>query len=354
MKIYAFDDGYGDGKCATDTDIFLLPSFCSTFRPKPVDEFHQINQKEQYSYLAAEVNGQKYIVGQCASDLDENISWNGGINKHQDWQFPILLKTSLGLMAKTHRETVDMLVMGLPNKNYTKDRISLLEELICNKPHHIKLSMDGVDFFEREISVKQIEVKRQPFGSLCDLILCEEGELVNKDLARKFVVVADIGARTFNIYTSNALEPVPDLTTHTNDGMYTAFQNIANIIEEELQFSVPDGKIPGIIKKGHINGIDLGPAISQSYRMLAQKIKSALDKKLINSWAFVEMIVFTGGGSELLKPYLLPMFSDRKVMFLNRFSTVRGLRKYGVRQYKKTNKQPPAKVYIKAGGIRHE
>lgn len=356
FKVWSIDDGYADTKYATENIVTLTPSFCTNWRPLQNNEFDK--QSDSKNYLSVEFQGNKYLVGQSAVDYDSNISWVGGENKHKDKLFPILFNTCLGLMSEEEFTTVDTLVMGLPVNCDTKERREFLQYLVKGD-HEIKLSFNDEKYQHRQITIRNLIIRKQPFGSLCDVILNDEGGLVEKEVARQFNVVADIGARTFNIYTSDALETVPDLTTHTNNGMYTAYQLVGQFIEQKLNILIPDGKLPTIVRNQKIKNIDLSPVINRSYEYLANEIKRVLDKLLINSWAFVDRIIFTGGGAEVLKPYLSQMFLDKNILFLDRYSTVRGLRKYGLRktsqfteerqEAKYTYSSNSSQVYMKVG-----
>jgi len=165
-------------------------------------------------------------------------------------------------------------------------------------------------------------------------------------VAKGFNLIVDIGARTVNVLTVDGLVPIHDLTTHSNDGMFTAYNEVAKFLEKELDVTIPDGKLPQIIQSKELNGYDLTDLIESSYHQLANQIKNMIEKLIINSKGFITSIIFTGGGSELLQPYLDSMFMEHHCIFLDRYSTVKGLKKYGVRQIQKEEKD---KVQINVG-----
>jgi len=344
FNVKAIDDGYGDTKCSSTNSPFLIPSFVSGFRPKPSDEFES-DDSERHDYISSIVNNEKYIVGKAAYKLDQNIQWVGGENKHNDSRFPVLFKTCLGLMSNQPYEQIDTLVMGLPVKAENENRIEQLTQ-IAKQRHVVDLSFDGESYSKRTIDVKNVIVKNQPFGSLCDVILNHKGEIINKEVAKGFNVIVDVGARTVNILTVESLQRIDDLTTHSNDGMFTAYNEVSKFLEKELDVTIPDGKLPQIIESKELNGFDLTDLIESSYYQLANQIKNMVEKLIINSKGFITSIVFTGGGSELLQPYLDQMFMDHHCIFLDRYSTVKGLKKYGIRQMQKEEKD---KVHINVG-----
>ena len=344
FNVKALDDGYGDVKYDSRGTAALIPSFVTSFKEKPKDDF---SNKNGLQYIASEVDGSRYLIGDYAAKLDSNIKWTGGENKHADYRFPILLKSTLGLMSTGNSEVIDTLMMNLPIKYDTNERRKVLTD-IARGTHQVGISTDGQNFVQKVITVENVEIKKQPFGSLCDVILDNSGELKETEIAKGFNVIVDIGARTLNILTVDALEEQPELSTQTNDGMFVSYNQIGDYLERELDVIIPDGKLPNIIRTKEIKGRDISPLIEMAYQNQANNIQIILDKILINSMGFVTHVIFTGGGSELLKPYLENVFNGKvPVIFLDRYSNVRGLRRYGIRICKRNIKRK--KITIKVG-----
>lgn len=331
LNVKSIDDGYGDFKYDSLGTPALIPSFVTSFKTKPEDTF---SRKNNLKYLASEVKGKRYVIGDYAMKLDPSIKWTLSENKHDSPNFPVLLKTVLGTMSNSSHEVIDSLMMNLPIKYDTPDRRDNLTK-IAQGTHEVSISTDGVNFIQKVITVKSVDIKKQPFGSLCDIILDDSGELKERKIAKGFNVIADIGARTLNLLTVEALEEQPELSIHTNDGMYVAFTQVGKYLESGLGGIIPDGKLPGIIEAGEMRGKDITPIIQHVYENHANNILTAIESLLMNSSVFVDNLIFTGGGSELLKPYLKSPIKEVNTIFLDRFANVRGLRKYGLRQARK-------------------
>lgn len=330
FNVQAIDDGYGDVKYIQNGSGVLIPSFTTSFKPRPKDLFSK--GSDCSSYLACEIDGIKYTIGEYASRLDPSIKWIGGENKHADNRFPVLLKTTLGLMSNSTIEDIDLLVMNLPIRYDTPERRRLLKSIAVDS-HDVSISRNGRDFIEKTINVHDILIRKQPFGSLCDVILDDFGDIMNYELAKGFNVIVDIGARTMNILTIESLEEQPHLTIQTNDGMFEAYNQVASYLESKLNTIIPEGKLPHIIRTKTVKNLDLTPLINHAYQNLANNAISVLDRVLVNSWGFVTSVIFTGGGSELLRDHLENGMRGREIplIFLDRFSNVRGLNKFGRR-----------------------
>jgi plasmid segregation protein ParM len=344
-NIWCLDDGYGDNKLVTGEKQLIIPSNYADWRPLQREEFNN-KERNLLDYISVEFNGSKHLVGESAMKQDSKNSWFGGENKHEDRGFPILLNACLGLMANQPVESVDCLVMGLPVQSDEKgSRHALLESRVV-RLHRMNLTLGDGSESVREVHVKNLIVKKQPFGSLCDIMLDNEGNIIEKDVAKGFNVVVDIGSRTLNVYTLDNLEPISDLCFHTTDGMYNAYMGVGNFVKYKIGYEIPSGKLPLYVKNKSVKGIDLTPMIDKSFEILAYDIKKVIETRFINSWAFVDRIIFTGGGSELLKPWLSKMFISKSVVFMDRFANARGLRKYGIRHMSRTQSQ---NVSIKVG-----
>jgi len=335
VNVKALDDGYGDTKYDKSGTPEHIPSFVTSFKPKPKEDFSSDNKLK---YIAVEIDGERYVVGDYATKLDPDIRWNASDHKHATSNFDILLKTSLGLMSSGHGEVIDLLMMNLPVKFDVSDRRFDLIRAAAG-PHEVGISFDGINFVRKNISVEDVDVKKQGFGSLCDLMLDDVGEIADRDLARGFNVVVDIGSRTMNILTIDALEEQGALSTQDNQGMFKSYLQIGRFLEEKLGASIPDGKLPAIIRAREIRGVDISQIIDRAYESHANNIVSTLNTVLLDSWAFVNNVIFTGGGAEVLAPHLAGKIERANVLTLGRYSNVRGLRKYGLRQARKNIKR---------------
>jgi plasmid segregation protein ParM len=336
--IWAIDDGYGDNKMTPDGGVteLIMPSFATTWRPKKKAELHEGETLDPLSYIAIEFDGQKVIVGQGAVEQDTGAYATLGSNKHLNKNFPAILKTCFGLMAKKEREIVDLLVMGLPvEADEEPDRHELLRKLVVGW-HEFTMELADGSILRREINIKDILIKKQPFASLCDLMLDKQGEFERLDIAKGFNVVADVGARTFNVYALKDLRPISDLSFNTYDGMFVAYYDVDTTIRPITGIATPDAKLPHLINvDGEINGVSLEPYKIEAYDTLANKLVNILEGKLVNSWGLVTRVIWTGGGSELIADNIRKYMPRNNLSFLTRFSTARGLWKIGKRHMMK-------------------
>lgn len=334
-EVWALDDGYGDNKGVAAGKQLLLPTFASRLLTEyKRDDVDSKDAIDPLSFLVVEINGKKWTVGEGARQDD----WIGGENKHRDERFPIILKTALGLMAKNAKTRVSTLVMGLPvNADEDPERHELLHKLVVGD-HKVKLYFADGRISTKEITIEELVIKKQPVGSVYNVILDKAGNTKDMEFAEQFNVVADIGARTFNIYTMSNLEPVSDLCDNTNDGIYAAHIYLQKLLKQNLGKNVPLGKMRNVIEKGYIGESDISEMIEESYRHLANRIKNILYTMFVDDKDMVDRFIFTGGGSEVLSEYLEDFgqeFFGKEVLFLDRFATAQGLYQFGLRHNRK-------------------
>jgi plasmid segregation protein ParM len=336
--VFAFDDGYGENKITNGEQSYIIPNLQTKFRPRPTNDFESI-QSQPNDFIVAEINGEKFVIGKGAEEIDSNIEWVGGSNKHVDLGFPIILKTCLGMLAKEETTVVDRLVMGLPVKEYRKEeRINQLRNIILEKEHFVKLQFADGTKKTRKIVIKDLDIKMQPFGSMCDIILDKNGEIIDHKTALDYNVVVDIGARTLNILTMREMKEVPDLSTNTNHGMFFAYDMINEYLQHNQKPTIPTGQLPTVVKKGRVGNDDITQQVAMSYDILANQIHSIIETMLVNHWSLVNKVIFTGGGATVLKKQLTKLFADKQTVFLSQDANARGLHKHGIRMAKKLAK----------------
>lgn len=336
FNVQVIDDGYADTKSKSEnSNMFITPSYVTAWRPF-YDKESDLTQspKSNLSRIEAKVNATKFLVGECAVKQDRALQWNGALDKHNDTSFDVLLKTHLNLMATKPMSRVK-LVMGLPVRAcLDKERMEKMKAKVVRQ-HEVGLKLFGMkDFDNKIIKVEDIIIKAQPHGTLCDLILDNKGEIINRDLARKVNAISDIGGKTHNLYLVDTLEPLSDYCDTKNSGMYTAYMWIKDYIEQELHLSVADGQIQYIVAAGQIKGYDLTPIIKKAYATLAKRIILEIQTVWADAFPFIDNLIFTGGGSAALRPYLEEEFN--KATYLSRTQNPSGLFKQGIRRWKRS------------------
>jgi plasmid segregation protein ParM len=161
----------------------------------------------------------------------------------------------------------------------------------------------------RNTNIDKAVIVAQPHGTLFNLILDDKGQIANKVLATSGVAIYDIGFKTNDGIVFKNLEPVGRLTLHSKNGMYVAYEEIRSRINQMFNgLEVKLYEIPEVVKSRQIRGTSIDGVINDAFHHLASNIISEIKSKWDDAWE-IENIVFTGGGAELLKPYLMQAYS---------------------------------------------
>jgi plasmid segregation protein ParM len=337
--VFGFDDGYGDLKLFNGVEEVLIPSIYAPYIP--FDSEFQVNLGP-YDHIKTVYEGKEYLVGEGVNKQNIHVNWVGSDNKHADEGFPILLQTALAIMAKNIKEdviVVDPLMMGLPidaEKDVKRHR--QIRNLVL-KTHKVDVTLADGTKIKKEIKVKSVIARKQAFGSVCDLLLNNSGEVVDTALLEQFIVVSDIGAKTHNILTIEDMKPQVNYSKQSDSGVFALYKEVNSLIERATGKKISEGLLPSIVRKGKVGRrVDLREQLPKLKAALANTVATELATHVDHVKFQVERVIFTGGGSEVLREYLDPRVTAEfgfAPEFLDRFATARGLRKYGVMDAKK-------------------
>lgn len=339
-KIWADDDGFGDGKMFNGEDTWLVPNYIKPLgRTYSDDDLSEVAPDER---IIAEVHNQdgttnRYLIGLGALNREKGVFWNGSLEfKHLDFDFGAYLSTTLCMMAESEPDEVDvdMLVMGLPVKEHEKqDRKQHLKDMALGR-HKVTIKKGNEDPFTRTVNVKDVLIYKQPMGTIYYYVFDENGKFKNDSIADDFNVVSDIGARTHNIYACKAMQKEDDYLDSSESGIYSAYEFVRDqLAEQGIEVSV--AQLVARLKTKKINDTDFSDLLDTALKRLASTIIKELSNKVQQSRDTINRIIFTGGGSEVLRKYLEPMakamFKKQEILWGDRFTTVKGYRNAGVR-----------------------
>ncbi len=176
----------------------------------------------------------------------------------------------------------------------------------------------------------------QPLGSVFNLLMNDQGRIVNQDLKKQKVAVVDIGFRTTDFTIFDQLRYIERGSSSIDVGISKSFSIIASKLKElsgvhvelyRLYKSVDSGVIK--IKGQQYNITNL---TEQIFANTAEAIANEVNQLWADDWD-IDTIILTGGGSAPLAKYLESMIDgnvspvDTKIDA--RMNNVRGYIKYG-------------------------
>ncbi len=320
-EVLGVDIGYGFVKGYNGQNEVVFPSVAGIGRDISYQS-QLTTYQSPLDTLSIGYNGKKYFIGDYAIRQSSIPSRSLDIKKPEDLNTLLLFLTTLGLYSKESHQEFNI-VTGLPT-NYILSYQDQLQNLLSGN-HHIKLKIRGNDE-ERNMSVKEVNIVPQPFGTLFNLVLDSNGEVADHEMSKKIVGIADIGFKTADFVVSDSLEFVDRLSSSSLNGMVSAYEIIAAMIRSRYKIDKKDYELDQIVKSKSIKiaGVnhDISDIISEAFYNLASKIKTELD----SLWDYrgLDTILLTGGGGEALSEYIIPKFNNMVLVPDAQFANVKG------------------------------
>ena len=310
MKV-GIDLGYGFTKIVAqengEINHYKLPSVVGEYRDLDY-KMDIAKDEDDLSNIVVNVDGEKYFVGDIANRQSDIVYFSLNEDKFDERSTMIMMKAGLALAtlgSESSSSSVNV-VTGLPVAFYSKHKDKVTSKMKDN--HGLSISKDAADTFQtKNIDVQNVRVVPQPFGTMFNEILDENGELVNEELAKKDIGIVDIGFKTSDITVARSLEYIDNQSMSTTTSMSTAFKIIQDKLMEEFGVTKPIYKLDEIVRKGSINikgkSYNIENIKDYAYRVVAEKIVGEVTNLWTNIWER-DQIILTGGGGHQLGEYI--------------------------------------------------
>ena len=334
MKILGIDIGFGFTKATNGKDTLVFKSlfgdasdlqFWMDFGPHGISDFFNVT-----------IDGRSYFIGDLAEQQSNVLNFTLDQEKLINEFVKILALTVTGVFQNKDAEiNVPInVVSGLPIGHF-KHNHERFNEILTGHHKVIYHQPDG-SRVSKEIYINKVRMVPQPLGSILNLLMDDNGKIVNTDMARQKIGVVDIGFRTTDFTIMDRLRYIDRGSRTMDTGIAKAFSIIANKLREKCGVNVQLYRLynaaeTGTIKmKGH--GLNFTKIRDQVYTQLAGSIANDIDRLWAEDWD-IDMIVLTGGGSMELARYLQPLIAGNVRPVVNnvdaRLNNVMGYLKYG-------------------------
>lgn len=224
------------------------------------------------------------------------------------------------------------IVTGLPVVYYS-DKEKLVD--IMSKPTTVKLhNHPGVTI---KILPKSVRVIPQPFGTVLNEALDDNGQIRNSDMVSSMVGVIDIGGKTTNILGVKQLSDKTSKTTSVNIGGW----DIVRAVSERLASTYPDlTLIDSAVMVAMADGVlhyygetkDISGIVEDCSAPIIDGIRAEVGK-LWNRGAEFDSILITGGGSRFVGKRLCEIFPQARMIDEPNMSNVSGYYKLATRLF---------------------
>lgn len=331
--IWGYDDGYGDNKCIDEKGRIL--NFPANHISVPLvndskDFLKKLEEGEDLDFIRVTSDKLKnfYAVGKYALENGDGLI-DVDKNKHMTKNSKVNLFASLGLLAGDREKVeVDTLAMALPAEYFTEERENFLKDSVIGTHNISLMTADTKRQVDKHITIKQILVTSQPQAAIYSQMLDDEGKLIDASLAEKFVLVVDIGFGTLCLLGLDNMDPSEEVKHTSMNGVSRVYEAFAKHVEAATEGrTIPTAKVPKYLSQESFHGVSLEPIKSAVFSDHADKIRSVVTDVAKDVIDELELIIFTGGGTELLKEHLVEAFSSIRTekRFLERHDLVKGL-----------------------------
>jgi len=245
-------------------------------------------------------NDQTWYVGHTALKKSDYVSGR----RDPDWitqePYHVLLCAALSELHKGSATT--SVVTGLPIEHYTA---------LAEKAREVFI---GQHTFRRNggrwqtVTIEDALVITQPYGSLLDLALADNGRILDNVFATGMVAIADLGGMTLNLLVADALEEVGRWTVGDGLGLLKALDAIARDIRTDHPgFSPKAREVAGWLAMGRFpyqgKELDIAPYAAPHLEPLVSLVLDRISE-VWDEPARYAAVILTGGGSIALGPAL--------------------------------------------------
>lgn len=331
MRILAADIGFGYTKATDGRQFQVFKSLVGEANPAQFGEALLPVAATPPRHFV--IGGEDLYVGELA----ESQSRGRGFTLDPA-QFMAKYARTLGLAALApyveHGDPV-RLVTGLPISFFRKYKDALTTTL--QNRHVISIVQPNGDREERTVYIEKVRVIPQPFGSLFNLMLNEQGKAVAQRFVSEKIGVIDIGFRTTDFTIADKTKYSERGSLSTDSGISVAYTAIANLLHEKSGTQVELYRLYEAVSRGTIKirgqRFELAALVKEAFSQLAARIAAEANRLWHDDWD-IDCIVLTGGGGAALAPYLQPLIQGEVLAMPPeqdaRFNNVTGYWKYGM------------------------
>ncbi|MDZ5710894.1 ParM/StbA family protein [Jeotgalibacillus haloalkalitolerans] len=297
---------------------------------RPVIGIEDLHEKDPLDGLhirvhspALQDNNAIYRVGNLATKSDNATELDPGSSKSEEDQSLVMLFASIALDAarensgfEAKNNVIDAtytLGTGLPLREVKEGKDVGFRSQLLGSVHQVEFLVTP-KHQGKKVNIKFEEVKVYPegFAAFINLVMDNEGKIINRDLIDKQILIQDIGGLSTDIAVIRNRNVDDDKAQGFNLGVSESLEAIREEIRSRhgVELDTRRDVVDIITKKNDRNHI-MVKGSRTSVHDITDRILLDLAKKeyrhLRNVWAKnsqTEICYFVGGGSMVLKDYL--------------------------------------------------
>jgi plasmid segregation protein ParM len=310
MQVLGIDIGFGFTKATDGNEKVIFKSIYGD--ANEVQFWADFGDNSPINHLHVSIDGKSYFVGDLAEQQSSVLNFTLD-QERLIVDFVRTLSLTVAGMFMKNGATINVpinIVSGLPI-GYFKQNYERFNEILTGHHRVTYHSHDGQET-TKEIYINKIRMLPQPLGTVLNLLMNDNGKIINKELANQKVGVVDIGFRTTDFTILDHLRYIDRGSRTIDSGISKGFSVIANKLREKCGVSVELYRLYKAAEMGSIkmrgHGFTFTKIRDQVYAQLAGTIANDIDRLWTDDWD-IDTIILTGGGCRELASYLQPLIN---------------------------------------------
>ena len=334
MQILGIDVGFGFTKATNGKDTLIFKSIFG--EDADIQFWADFGDDTPTDHIHVTIDGKSYFIGDLAEQQSSVLHFTLDQEKLIT-DYVKILSLAVAGMFLDKGEAINVpinLVSGLPI-GFFKQNHERFNELLTGH-HSVTYHSQNGQETTKELHINKVRMLPQPLGSVLNLLMDDNGKIVNKTLANQKVGVVDIGFRTTDFTILDRLRYIDRGSRTIETGIARGFSVIANKLREKCGVSVELYRLYNAAETGSIkmrgNRVNFVKIRDEVYSQLAASIANDIDRLWAADWD-IDAIILTGGGCRDLAQYLRPQITGNIIPVEAsrdpRLNNVLGYIKYG-------------------------
>lgn len=338
MKLAGLDVGNDSIKIVLDgmKEPIIVPNVIAPGYDRHILQYEQSPlQALDVSVFSPKLNrrGERYFIGNLASENDDNIELDESENKAISDQSLIVALTALAFAALTTQSTTSFsnsnyeeieyyIGTGLPVRTYANFHQTFEERLIGE--HEVTFHTTPL-FQNRKVKliIRKVVVSIEGAAALYHLATDELLQIRDDEIYNGCVGICEIGALTTDFPVIKRMNIDNQFSTGERFGLATYLDAIIRDVEDQYGYRFPSrAKLnQRVINRNYTiqrigeNQANIKPIVDTYFQRAAQRIFELI-KRRWNKYPDITSFYVLGGGATALEPYLMEVAGSVKLRFV--------------------------------------
>ncbi|KIL38324.1 hypothetical protein SD70_27000 [Gordoniibacillus kamchatkensis] len=348
LIVMGIDHGNGYFKGYSDQVKGLVyPSRLLTRDSALREDFAGLNEEIINEFESALYEGERFVWGASVDKAKgRSLSTYTSEDRYSQKHYKLLSQFGVASLIQEGVGPFEVfLVTGCPPREKgTKRENEIIN--VFKGTHIVQINDD-----DKIIHVKECKVLSQPLGSILDLYIDEQGNIIREEIGTSYIGIVDIGSGTTDFDGIDSLKTISEDRHTIPIGVHEIYQRLADFINSET----PDANAtPKSVELQFDNDVyQASRRLAIPIKEIKQKIVRETAEYIINElqirWrnrSKFDLVILTGGGVKILEPWFKQFINDIHIVDDYQLSNARGFYKLGLLLSKDADFSEPKKKVL--------